>query len=153
MCSAALALVSNPVPAPAAGRFTLPGLQIFDRVPEHCGVAALQGAVVVYDPDILHREEVQEGAFYVRESQRPAALMQWETWLRLEVQEQFCSPGSQPRSPLRTAREVIQLVRRPVGEPDRWWHRLASGFLDGPYYDWAFALNLVGKVVGIYLPH
>lgn len=140
-------------PAPTSEAFALHGMRVFTEVPEHHhGIVALRGAVVIYETDTLYREKLQDGGFYVIESQHTPSRMQWQTWLRTELQDEHVERRAQPSSPLRTTREVVQLVRRPAGGQDRWWHRLSSGFHDGPFYDWAVALHIVGKVVGIYAP-
>lgn len=140
------------LPAVAPDEFDLRSFKIFGRIPDHpdFGIVALRGAVLVYDESDLHREGVVEGALYVRESQHPTACMDWERWLDLERDDARRSRRAQPSSPLKTRREVVQAVRAAAG--DRWGLRLASGAIDGPYYEWAFGRNLVGKIVGIYRP-
>lgn len=130
--------------------FDFSGLRRFTAVPDHrdFGIVALRGMVIVYDETPLSCEGIIEGAFYVRESQRPRSLMSWETWLKRERDDLDRRVG--PVSPLQIRREVVQAVRWPRG--GHWALRLASGFTDGPYYDHAFGLDLIGKVAGIYLP-
>lgn len=136
-------------PQPAPEGFNLAGLRAFASVPEHCGVTTLRGAVVVYDPDHIHREGVIEGAFYVIESQRPPSSMDYARWL--EEERHGASRRAQPLSPLTTSRRIVQMVRL-AERPDWWWHRLPSGFHDGPLEDWSIGFNVVGKVVGLYAP-
>lgn len=131
--------------------FDLHDLRIFDSVPEDrdYGIIALKGIVVVYDGRPLSIEGVIEGAFYVREHQRTHAP--WQDWLRREWEDRDRRCG--PNVPLSVSREVVQAVRWPRGKDgDNWAVRLSSGFTDGPYYDWWFARDFVGKVVGIYRP-
>ena len=130
--------------------FDLKSLRRFTSVPEHpdFGIVALRGMVIIYDEAALHREDVIEGAYYVRESQRPHSMLAWEKWLQREWEKRTRRAG--PAGPLQTRREVVQAVRWPRGE-----HlalRLASGFTDGPYKDRWFGVDLIGKVIGIYLP-
>lgn len=134
--------------------FDLNDLRIFDSVPDHrdYGIVALQGLVVIYNISPIRREGIIDGAFYVRESQRPASCRSWQDWLRDEWDDRDRKVG--PNSPLTITREVVQAVRWPRRgkEADNWAVRLASGFTDGPYYDWWFGRDFVGKVVGIYRP-
>lgn len=133
--------------------FGLHDLRIFDHIPDHrdYGIVALRGLVVIYDVKPLHTEGVIEGAFYVREHQYPRACRPWQDWLRSEWDERDRRAG--PYSPLVITREVVRAIRWPrPGETNNWAARLASGFIDGPYYDWCFGHNFVGKVVGIYRP-
>ena len=104
--------------------------------------------MIVYDEDPIHREGVIEGSYYVRESQRPHSMLAWEAWLKREWEERLNHVG--PVGRLQIRREVVQAVRWPRSE--HWALRLASGFTDGPYKDCWFGLDLIGKVVGIYLP-
>jgi hypothetical protein len=132
--------------------FMLGDLQVFATIPTHDHeVVVLRGAVVVYDTSALHFEEIQENAFYVIERQRTAACMPWENWLRQEVQANFLGRWHSPRSPLKTSREVVQLVRWPRDE-GLWGYRYAGGFRDGPMETWGACHGIVGKVVGIYRP-
>lgn len=139
-------------PKPIAEAFDLPTLRRLATVPDHCGVTTLRGAVVVYDPAILHREKIEVGAFYVVETQRTPSRMEWRTWLESELRSDMMQRSAQPVSPLDTRRQVIQLLDRTPGGQVGWFHRHPGGFCDGPYYDWAVALRFVGKVVGIYAP-
>lgn len=144
-------VIADPQPRlPAVeDRFDLTELQIFERIPERGhGVAVLRGLVVVYETNSIHYEGIVEGAFYVRERQRPAAGMVWDSWLRREWEDR--TPRIQPRAMLCIDREVVRAIRWPG--PDDWAVRLASGHVDGPYFDWAFGTDFVGKVVGIYQP-
>ncbi len=128
----------------------VPQLSAFDVVPEHgYGVVIMRGQVIVYDSEALHREAVIEGEYYVAESQRPPGNMPLINWLRLEQRDEV---RAQPYSPLKTERQVVQLVRRGIG-PDNWFQRLVGGYGDGPYYDATIGNNLVGRVVGIFRPH
>lgn len=140
------AALTNPVEA----AFDFSSFRVFTSVPDHrdFGIVALRGMVVIYDESSLHRESVVAGAFYVRESQRPRSGMQWESWLERERDERRRRCG--PSGPLEIRREVVQAIQRP-GE-NGWAVRLASGHIDGPYYDWAFGTDFIGKVVGVYLP-
>lgn len=131
--------------------FDLPTLRRFDAVPDHCGVTALRGAVVVYDPDHIHREGVIDGAFYVVESQHPPSHMEWRRWLDHEIADEHVDRRAQPFSPLDTRRRVVQLVRHPK-LAGHWLRRESSGFSDGPYPDWSICFGTVGKVVGLYAP-
>lgn len=130
--------------------FDFSSFRVFTSVPDHrdFGIAALRGMVVVYDESALHREGVLAGGFYVRESQRPRSGMVWASWLEREQEDRRRRCG--PSGPLEIRREVVQAIRRP-GD-NGWAVRLASGHIDGPYYDWAFGTDFIGKVVGVYLP-
>jgi len=135
---------------PIEPAFDFSGFRIFTAVPDDrdCGVVALRGMVLIYDELPLHREGVVAGALYVRESQHPRSGMTWETWLRHEREDRQSRSG--PAGPLAIRREVVQAIRRPG--KDGWAVRLASGHVDGPYYDWAFGTDFIGRVVGIYVP-
>lgn len=141
----------SPVPSIVApdDEFDPQEFQVFTSIPdyEYYGIVTLRGMVVVYDKDILHREGIIEGAFYVREGQRPNCGS-WEDWLRREWDDRDRRCG--PNVPLRISREVVRAVRWPRSE--HWALRLSSGFTDGPYRDWWFGRDLVGKVVGVYHP-
>lgn len=135
---------------PADTEFDFSGFQVFTTVPDHrdYGIVALRGMVIVYDERPLHQEGIIEGAFYVRESQRPRSGMSWELWLQHERNDQQRRVG--PAGPLAIRREVVQAIHWP--SDDEWAVRLPSGHVDGPYYDWAFGTDFIGKVAGIYLP-
>lgn len=150
MPSRAMATVSRPLALTPDAGFDLHGLRIFTSIPDHrdFGIAALMGMVAVYDEKLLHTEGIIEGGFYVRESQHPHSGLGWEGWLQHELRDS--SPRSQPRSPLKTRREVVRAIRWPYKE--QWSLRLSSGYVDGPYHDWAFGSDFVGRVVGIYHP-
>lgn len=143
------------VPAVMAGAedseaaFDLTNLRIFTSVPDHpdFGIVALRGMVVVYDERPLQQEGVVEGAFYVREGQRPRSGLTWQTWLNLESARRN---DVGPAAPLAIRREVVKAIHWPHAE--RWSVRLASGHVDGPYDDATFGSDFIGKVVGIYLP-
>lgn len=137
------------LPAEAPADFGLLDLRIFDSIPRHNhDVVVLRGIVAVYATDVIGREGILENAYYVRESQHPYSGMSWDQWLRLEVEDR--RPRSQPRGALRTRRQVVRAIRWPrTGD---WALRLESGTVDGPYHDWAFGADLIGKVVGIYRP-
>ncbi|WP_126174355.1 hypothetical protein [Altericroceibacterium xinjiangense] len=138
---------SLPVLIAAKEDFSFNGMRIFTSIPDyHYDVAALRGMVIVYDRECLSRDPIKEGNFYVVESQYPVGGMSWEMWLELERGDR--TSRAQPSSPLRTRREVVEAVRR----DGRWWHRLPSGFHDGPFQEWAVAHQMVGKVVGLYRP-
>jgi hypothetical protein len=130
--------------------FNLRDLHIFTSVPDHrdFDVVSLRGLVAVYDREIRYREEIQEGAFYVREGQYAPGGGLMEGWHRRELQDQ--RGRAQPFAQLKTRREVVQAIRWP--DRDSWALRLVSGHVDGPYHEWAFGSDLIGKVVGIYLP-
>lgn len=130
--------------------FDFSSFRVFTSVPNHrdYGIAALRGMVVVYDESSLHREGVIAGAFYVRQSQRPRSGMTWESWLQREYDDR--RPRCGPAGPLAIRHEVVQAIRWP-GDDD-WAVRLSSGHVDGPYYNWSFGTDFVGKVVGVYLP-
>lgn len=133
--------------------FDLHDLRVFDRIPEDSdyGIVAFRGLVAIYDIKPLRSEGIVEGAFYVRERQYPRACLPWEAWLRLEWEDR--DRRSSPYSPLAITREVVRSIRWPrPRETNSWAVRLASGFIDGPYYDWCFGRDFVGKVVGIYRP-
>jgi len=132
--------------------FNLHDLRVFTSIPRyHHDVVVLRGMVVVFETDGRCREGfIQEGSFYVRESQYPVANMSWDSWLDMECERRAKYKGLQPRSPLSIRREVVRAVRWP--RSDNWALRLSSGFTDGPYHDWAFGCDLIGKVVGIYHP-
>jgi hypothetical protein len=130
--------------------FDFSSFRIFTSVPDHrdYGIVALRGMVVIYDERPLHQEGIVAGAFYVKESQRPRSGMMWESWLLRENEDQRRRCG--PAGPLAIQREVVQAVHWPhAGD---WSVRLPSGFVDGPYCDWVFGTDFIGKVVGIYLP-
>ena len=154
MTSTALARADHPLAPPTEElTFAFSDLRVFTSIPaHHHDIIAFRGAVLVFCTDFrCCHETVEEGALYVRESQRPAANMLWESWLRLECEEAFRYRNHCPRSPLKIVREVVQAVRWP--RRDAWALRLASGFVDGPYKDWAFGTDLVGKIVGVYRPN
>jgi len=151
----ALALRSSvPQVVDPADDFEMDELLIFDSVPDHrdFGIVALKGLVAIYDTTSIYREGIIEGSFYVRENQRPAGHRPWQDWLRDEISHPERNVG--PHSPLTTSREVVRAVRWPRSDKDsdNWAFRLASGFTDGPYYDWWFGRDVIGKVVGIYRP-
>lgn len=150
MPSTDLATVARPPAVTPDADFNLHGLRIFTSIPDHCdyGIAALTGMVVIYDEKPLHTEGIIEGSFYVRESQHPYSGLGWEQWLQQELKD--CTPRSQPGSRLKTRREVVRAIRWPY--QDQWSLRLSSGHVDGPYLEWAFGSDFVGKVVGIYCP-
>jgi hypothetical protein len=127
-------------------------MAIFATIPAHgYGIVVLRGMVAVYDTEILHREDVQEGAFYVRESQRPPSCLPWVTWLREAVADEAEHRTVGPHSPLVIRREVVQAIRWPY--PEDWALRLEGGsWVDGPYREGAFGRDLVGKVVGLFIP-
>lgn len=140
------------LPAVPDDEFNLRGLRIFTSIPDHTdvGVVALHGLVAVYDRKPIYIEGIVEGAYYVREHQHTPARMPIDSWLRAELADPHVHRRAQPWSPLTVTREVVQPFRR-VGQ-DRWWVRLESGFVDGPYVDWFFGRDLIGRVVGLYLP-
>lgn len=128
--------------------FDFSDLRIFTSIPRHQhDVVAMHGLVVVYDTDCIGREGIQFGKLYVREHQRPYAMRNWEDWLKHEWAERDRRCG--PAVRLRTNREVVQAIQHRNGGPAL---RMATGGVDGPYYEWAFGSNLIGKVVGIYRP-
>lgn len=134
---------------PNDDRFDFSELRIFTSIPPyHYDVVPMRGLVVVYDKECLGREGIQPGKFYVRESQRPYAAMPWEAWLRREWEDRERRGG--PAGRLHVNRYVVQVIRWP--RSDHMGFKLESGFSDGPYHDWAFGLDIIGKVVGIYRP-
>lgn len=146
----ALALsASVPAVRPPEDEFDPQDFRVFTSIPDHrdFGIVALRGLVVIYDETPLHTEGIIEGAFYVREHQRPTSGI-WDDWLRREWDDRDRRHG--PNVPLKVSREVVRAVRYP--RSDHWAVRLASGFTDGPYHDWWFGRDFVGKVVGIYSP-
>lgn len=152
--STALQLIepSGHEPAPLDDQpagFDFSDLRIFTSIPKyHHDVVAMHGLVVVYDTGCIGREGIQIGKLYVREHQRPYAMRNWEEWLKHEwdERERRCGPAVR----LRTNREVVQAIHWP--REDGLSLRMASGGVDGPYHDWAFGTDLIGKVVGIYRP-
>lgn len=130
--------------------FDFSSFRIFTSVPDHrdYGIVALRGMVAIYDERPLHQEGIITGAFYVRESQRPHSGMMWESWLRLENEDQRRRCG--PAGPLAIQREVVQAIHWP--RDGDWAVRLPNGYVDGPYCDWAFGTDFIGKVAGVYLP-
>jgi len=146
----ALVRAGTAVAQPAEPGFDFSSFRVFTSIPDHrdYGIVALRGMVVVYDERPLHQEGVIAGAFYVRESQRPRGGMMWESWLRLECDDRQRRVG--PAGPLAIRREVVQAINWPY--EDDWAVRLPSGHVDGPYHDWAFGTDFIGKVAGIYLP-
>jgi hypothetical protein len=124
-------------------------LRIFNSVPPHgYDVALLHGMVVVHDREIIDREGVRTGQFYVRETQHAPCALNWSRWLEMEMEAR--DRRASPNSPLKTRREVVQAIEHPAnGEPA---FRLASGTIDGPFHEWSYGWDLIGKVVGVYLP-
>ncbi|MGN6377151.1 MAG: hypothetical protein ACTHMG_16570 [Sphingomonas sp.] len=146
----AIALRASPLPPmPLDDGFNPREFRVFTSIPEHrdFGIVALKGLVIIYDEALLHTEGVIENAFYVRERQRPVSGI-WDDWLRREWDDR--DRRHSPNVPLKVSREVAQAVRWP--RSDHWALRLPSGFTDGPYHDWSFGRDLIGKVVGIYRP-
>ena len=128
--------------------FDFSDLQVFDTIPRYNhDVVPMHGLVIVFDKLAFRYEGFIEGKLYVRENQRPAANLRYDSWLDLE--REYGQPAG-PSSPLVTHREVVRYVTHaPTGLPAL---RMDSRFVDGPYQEWAFGRNLVGKVVGIYRP-
>ena len=124
--------------------FAISGLRLFNSIPEDHDVVPLKGRVMVFDPNALHREEIVDGGLYVVENQHPVGGMSWETYDRF-------NQTSEPRVRIKTSRRVVRTVRR-ENVPNQWWQVLPSGYHDGPFPDWSVTLNMVGKVVGIYIP-
>lgn len=151
MPSTSLAVLAQPLsPISPSCDFDFDGLAIFRHIPDNddFGIAALHGFAVIYDQSPLCREGIIAGSLYVRESQQPEACMSWDRWLEEELRDR--APRRQPPGRLKTRRQVVQAIRWRDGE--HWAVRLASGAIDGPYCDWAFGTDLVGKVVGVYRP-
>ena len=152
--SSALAVVEKggSMPSPLGAQpngFDFSDLRIFTSIPRyHHDVAAMHGLVVVYDTDCIGREGIQLGKLYVREHQQPFSNMSWEGWLQREWDERHRRAG--PSARLRTSREVVQAIHWPY-EGDLAL-RMATGGVDGPYYEWAYGSDLIGKVVGVYSP-
>ena len=142
---------SSPTPAPIAEPegFDVSELHIFTSIPRyHHDVVALRGLVVVFDTECLRREGIQMGKLYVRQNQSPPSSMAWEEWLKQEWADRERRHG--PVSRLRISREVVLAFAHPRhGGP---CVRLDSGYVDGPYHEWAFGMDLIGKVVGVYRP-
>jgi hypothetical protein len=130
--------------------FDLSRMRIFTSVPEgsYIGIATLRGMVVIYDERPLHEEGVVAGAYYVRERQQPRSCRTWVSWLSDEWENRGSQAG--PASPLTIRREAVKAIRWPNEED--WSVRLPGGHVDGPYHDWAFGRDFVGKIVGVYLP-
>lgn len=132
MTSAALLALDAPADRPS----DVPG-RIFTQVPLHHGVAVLDGIVAVYDEG--DRRELEEGAFYVVEYQRPRAGMSWEMHRRLRSER------------VDTKREVVRVERCPW-KCDHWITRHAhSHLVDGPWPQLALTDRIVGRVVGLYV--
>lgn len=151
--SSSLAVFEGRVSVPAlieaeAASFDFSDLRIFTEIPrQNHDVVAMHGLVIVFDRLALQHEGVQTGKLYVREGQRPHSAQSWEAWLAAE--QEHSERRAQPWNPLRTSREVVQAIEHPAGGPA---FRLASRFIDGPYKDYAYGIDLIGKVVGIYHP-
>lgn len=123
-------------------------LERFRTVPQgrDFDVATVMGLVVVFDRKPIFSEGIVEGRLYVRENQRSPGGAPWDAWLKLELER---SEGGRPSSQLITSREVVQAVVHPAGGPA---FRLANRFVDGPYREWAYGLDVIGKVIGLYEP-
>lgn len=145
-------LASRPPNVPATEQqcpFDFSDLRIFTSIPpHHYDVVVMCGLVVVYDKECMGREGVQPGRLYVREGQRPYSSFRWEEWLKREWADRDRRAG--PIGRLQTTREVVQAINWP--QDGDLALRLATGGVDGPYHHWAFGLDLIGKVVGLYLP-
>ncbi len=139
----ALAL-THPTPANCEDEFGAgaPSLSVFDHVPKGHDVVPLGGLVAIFDSQW---REIEEGRYYVVESQAPVSGMGWEAYDQFNEGH---APG-EPRVRIKTSRYVIRAVRRPT-TGNAWWFVLESGFHDGPIADWAVGHNVVGEVVGIY---
>jgi hypothetical protein len=125
-------------PAPLdnqAPGFDFSDLRVFTSIPPyHYDVVAMRGLVAVYDRECLGREGIQMGKLYVRENQLPPSMMQWEEWLKREWADR--EGRHKPFSRLTVRREVVLAFTHPRhGGPCL---RLDSGFVDGPYHEWAF---------------
>lgn len=117
--------------------------------PHHHDVIAFRGTVLVYETDAIGRDGgVIEGAFYVLENQNPVSGMSWETHDRLNRQH---AERGEPRTPVKIKRRVVQAVRW-QRRPDHWLLVTPEGFKDGPFPDWTVTFDLIGKVVGAYMP-
>lgn len=127
--------------------FDFSHLRAFSSIPtvSH-DIVTMRGLVAVYDKRVFGGIEM--GKLYVRESQRPAGGQSWQGWLEGEVRHSHHM--HQPFSQLCTSREVVQAVAWP--HEDSLAFRLASGFTDGPYQAWAYGSDIIGEVVGLYLP-
>lgn len=130
--------------------FNFAELSIFTAIPNHrdVDVVGMNGMVIVFDKRLHLLSDLQEGALYVREFQRPPSNMAWRNWLNLELEHEGQEGRHSPFSSLNIVREVVQAVTY-MGGPAM---RLASGFIDGPYKEWSYGSDLIGKVVGIYRP-
>lgn len=139
-----LALSSPAVTQPEKSGFDFSKMRAFREIPagRDIDVVSMHGLVFVFDRMLVGVENWEVGALYVRESQRPPSALSWADWIRFET----CHTSY--RSNLKTRREVVQYVQRNNGPA----LRMASGGVDGPYRADAFGLDLIGKVIGIYLP-
>lgn len=139
-----LALPSRAVAQPSS--FDFSKIRAFREIPagRDIDVVSMHGLVFVFDRAPICIEDWQVGALYVRESQSPPSALSWADWIRFET----CHGSTSYRSNLKTRREVVQYVQRHNGPA----LRMASGGVDGPYRIDAFGLDLIGKVIGIYLP-
>jgi hypothetical protein len=127
-------------PSPTAPDMDTSSLAMFTSIPPRHGVAVMQGLVAVYDEEILHREGLIEGGFYVVEYQRPRACMSWTAYHEDRLRR------------LDTSREVVR-VERSNRSPDLWMMRHAqSMWVSGPLHDINLGDMIVGRVVGIYRP-
>lgn len=138
------------VPNVAPG-FDFSDMKVFNEIPQWADVVTMRGLVVVYDKCSFGG--IKTGKLYVRESQRPSSGFPWEEWLKREWEER--DGRCRPNSLLKTERQVVQAQIWPrkdgAGGNDMCW-RMDSGWSDGPYYEWAFGLDVIGEVVGLYFP-
>lgn len=132
-----------------ADGFDFSDLRVFSHIPEGgFDVVAMCGGVIVFDRQAHHWGPIEVGKLYVRESQHPPGASAYSDWLDRE-REDARSRG-QPFALLKTRREVVQAITHPAtGGPA---YRLACGFIDGPYKEWCYSYDIVGKVVGVYRP-
>lgn len=141
----ALASIEALPAAPKGDFYTgAPALSSFQSVPSGCDVTPMGGMVAIFD---VRWSEIQEGGYYVVESQHPVGGMSWETCDQINRSK---APAD-PRVRLKTARRVVRATRRETTS-GAWWFVQEGGFQDGPIADWAVGYNVVGEVVGIYRP-
>ncbi|WP_454888693.1 hypothetical protein [Sphingobium indicum] len=136
-------------------------LQIFNHVPHHHGVVAVDlddgcplipgGEVAVYDEWDLRYNPLQEGALYVWEYQRTPAAM---------PRQQFAEAFVEYAARLDIRREIVRVARWAGKDKSRWcihpMKAVQGGifvFSDGPFEEFYVTNSLIGKVVGVYRPH
>jgi len=147
--------------APASELASRDKLQIFDHVPRHHGVVAVDlddgcplihgGEVAVYDEWDLRYNPLQDGGLYVREYQSTPAAM---------PRQQFADAFVQYGARLDIRREIVRVARWAGKDKSRWcihpMKAVQGGvfvFSDGPFEEFYVTNTLIGKVVGVYRPH